>query len=120
MVGDVAVGTNITIIVSIIALLGTVVNGAILVRIQWLKTKAEEPLQEANVTVKLTAAAERVVEMLREQLDSQTDQLKKLREENHTLSTQVEALTKTNETLVRKVDELEQAIQNLSSTGGTK
>ena len=112
--------SDVTIILSIIALVGTVANSVILVRAQRSKAVAEKPLQEANVTVKLTAAAESVVEMLREQLESQTEQLKKLREENHTLSTQVKALTKTNETLVQKVDELEQAIQNLSSTGGTK
>ncbi len=111
---------DVTIALSIIALLGTIANGAILYRTQKLKAKVEKPLQEANVTVKLTAAAERVVEMLRTQLDSQTEQLKKLREENHQLTIRVEALTKMNETLVQKVDELEQAIQNLSSTGGTK
>ncbi|KKM78570.1 hypothetical protein LCGC14_1358630 [marine sediment metagenome] len=111
---------DVTIAVSIIALLGTIANGVILIRSQRIKAIEEKPLQEASVTVKLTDAAERVVEMLRTQLDSQTEQLKKLREENHNLATQVKALTKTNETLVRKVDELELAIQNLSSTGGTK
>ena len=111
---------DVTIAVSIIALLGTIANGVILVRSQRLKAIAEKPLQEANVTVKLTAAAESVVEMLREQLESQTKELKGLKEENIKLSTQVKALTKTNETLIQKVDELEQAVQNLSSTGGTK
>lgn len=111
---------NVTIALAILALLGTVANGAILYRTQKFKATAEKPLQEASVTVKLTDAAEKVVEMLRDQLDSQTKELKGLREENHNLVIQVEALTKMNETLVRKVDELELAIQKLSSsTGGT-